>query len=99
MAELAQPIIPAVFLGTTQFVVRYEPVLADEGILGRIALLQGVIELRPNMSEYMERQTLLHEALHAILFLGGIKQHNDQELDVLARGVLQLVEQNPELVK
>ena len=77
MAELT-PRVPLLFLGTTQFAVRYEPSLADEGILGRIALLQNVIELRPNMSEYMEQQTLLHEALHAILFLGGIKQHDDQ---------------------
>lgn len=94
-----QPIIPVVYLGTTPFVVRYEPSLADEGILGRIALLQGVIELRPNMAAYMELQTLWHEALHAILFLGGIKQHDDQMLDVLARGIIQLMSQNPEMVK
>lgn len=77
--------------------VNYDPTLADEGGLGRILFLRDRIELNPNLSKDMEWVTLIHECLHGFLFHAGQKDHDEATLDILSRGLLQLVKNNPEL--
>lgn len=86
-------------IGAFTYQVNYDPTLADEGGLGRILFLRGRIELNPNLSSDMEKVTLIHEILHGHLFHAGIKNHDETMLDVLAHGVLQMIHDNPELLK
>ena len=91
--------LPAqVKIGLITYDITYDPRCAADSLLGRIALLEGKIEIRPDMSPTVERITLWHEIMHGILFQVGIKEHEERVLDALAHGILQLIEDNPALV-
>jgi hypothetical protein len=77
--------------------VAYDDTLAEKGLLGEIQLLHGVISIRPGMSEAMEKVVLFHEIGHGYLFHSGIKEHDEQHLDVLSTGYFQMGRDNPGL--
>lgn len=51
------------------------------------------------LGEGRRAQTLMHEIVHAVLFERGRQEHENEELvDVLASGFVNLIRQNPELM-
>lgn len=93
-----QPLVPEVKILGFIYAVRYNPELADEGLLGRILFLRSVIELRPGMSPAMEMQTLRHETWHGYWFHSGFKEHDEHLLDVTANCSKLMHQENPQLV-
>lgn len=85
-------------IGAVTYEVQYEPRLADDALMGQIRLLEGVIAIRPNMSKTMEQITLLHEMTHAMLFQAGEKEHDEQVIDIIAHGVVQVIQDNEGLL-
>lgn len=81
------------------YTVKYDDTLSEEGLMGRIQLLHGVIDLRPGMSHDMELTTLMHEVGHGYLFHGGMKEHDERHLDMLSSGFLTFVRDNPGILK
>ncbi len=89
----------SVKIGAFDYCIEYNSRISEEGLCGKIQLLHNKIELRPEMSPDAERLILLHEVFHGFLFLAGIKEHEERVLDVLAHGVIQLAQTNPEILK
>jgi hypothetical protein len=89
----------SVKIGGMVYKVQYSPELNDVALCGRIQLLHSVIELRPNMSPDIELLTLVHESAHGYLFQAGVKEHDEQHIDVLSNGMVQFVRDNPGLLK
>lgn len=55
------------------------------------------IELLDTLSNQRQIQVLWHELLHAILTQTGHDEHNEQHLDALSTGIIQLLRDNVEL--
>ena len=81
----------SVDIGPITYITRYEPRLADEGLMGRILFLESIIEIRPGMSDQLEELTLVHERLHGALFHAGIREHDEPTLDVIAGEVIRIL--------
>ena len=90
--------------------VRYAVEETDEVILvdgracrGSVDFNQADISLsieKENMGDGRKPQTLMHEVMHALLYERGRDDWEDEELvDALASGVINLIRQNPELVE
>lgn len=88
----------AVKVGAVTYQVKYETRLADDAMMGNVRVLEGTIDIRPNMSASMEKITLLHEVIHAILFQAGEKEHDEQVIDIVAHGILQVFQDNKGLL-
>lgn len=69
---------------------------------GSVDYNKAVIKLisdKEALGEGRRTQTLMHEVIHALLFERGCEEWEDEELvDALASGVINLIRQNPELV-
>lgn len=75
------------------------PVLVDrQECLGSIDYITTTIKLSNEQSEQAKQQTLLHEVFHGLMRCKGL-QVEDEELlvDMLSRGMYQVLEDNPEL--
>ena len=62
----------------------------------------GRIELRREAAESNGgARLLMHEVIHALMFERGLKEdiYNEQVVDTVAAGVVNLIRQNPELVR
>lgn len=69
--------------------------------LGETRCKANIIKIRNDLSPYRERQTLLHEILHAMLYVLGRYEIWDSEDDIqaMATGLLNLLRDNKELVE
>jgi len=70
-------------------------------ILGDTFFKRGEIQIRSDLSPYIERQTLLHELLHAVLFCAGCYDIYDSENDIqaMATQLLYILRKNKGLVE
>ena len=81
-----------------------EVILVDgQACRGSVDYNQATIKLSvdtENMGDGRKPQTLMHEVIHALLYERGRYEDGDNEelVDTLASGVINLIRQNPELV-
>ena len=69
------------------------------GSFGRVRELTQEIQLCAENGPDIQRVTLIHEALHAILYAAGIAgDHDERVIDALAYGLVSLLRDNPALV-
>lgn len=94
-----KPLYPKVKIGAFDYEVKYDDRLEENGQLGRINLTKSTIGIRPDMSPDIERMTLLHEVIHGILFQAGYRDMDERAVDLLAHGLVQVAQDNPELLK
>lgn len=88
-------IIPAtVKIGPIVYTIAENPRFASDQLVGEIRYYQSTIELQPNMSPAMTEVGLWHEMFHAILLQGGFREHDERLLDILAHGVVRLLQDN-----
>lgn len=66
-------------------------------LAGRIVSEQSEIFIDSSMDEFNQRQTLFHEIIHGLLDHGGIRKHDEKTIDILAYGLMQLIEDNLKL--
>lgn len=50
-------------------------------------------------AQQVQRQTLLHEAIHGVLAHAGIYNHDENLIDIIANGLHQVLINNPEFVR
>lgn len=89
----------SVKIGPIVYGVKEDTRVANESMWGQIVYAESSIELNPGMSEQHRTITLWHEILHGMLVQGGIREHDERILDVLAHGIVSVLKDNPELVK
>lgn len=65
--------------------------------LGEILYDTLEIRVRPG-AEQRERQTLLHEIIHAMLTNIGEKEHDERVVEGLAHMLLEVIQDNPDLI-
>ena len=73
-----------------------------DGVWGQCDHGKGVITYVPEQSEYSQRDTVLHEAMHAILTQQGYAHPYKLEesfVRPLATGIVALLQDNPEFAK
>lgn len=78
-----------------------EPILVDgKQCLGVINYDDGTIAISKN-EENTKPVTLMHEAVHGILYSRGFNDESMDEklVDGVSRGVIQLIRDNPQLIK
>lgn len=75
------------------------------GVYGRYQAVASLIELRTDLGDDHTRDIILHEALHAVLYVHGIKdmigmddEFEERLLTGLAPALLSLLRDNPALV-
>lgn len=96
--------IPSVKIGPMRYPISEVDDLHDfDGdkridLWGHIKHSNTQIELRSSLSDQRKLQVLWHEILHGILSDAGYGEHNEQHLDALATGLIQLLRDNPQLV-
>ena len=66
---------------------------------GQINYGKSLIELDAGMNCQHTRQTLWHEAIHAIMSHSGIEKHDEQLVEILASGIMQVINDNPSMGK
>lgn len=99
-ARVAEVSIPAtVKIGPVEYAIKENPRYKGDGLIGQIMYWESVIELQPDMSPHMTKIALWHEMFHAILLQGGFREHDERLLDVLAYGIVRLLQDNSFLVR
>ncbi len=88
-------ILPStVKIGPVVYTVVENQRFPQDSLVGQIRYLEQVIEIQPKMGDTITEVTLWHEMLHGILFAGGFREQNEQMLDVLAYGIVRLLQDN-----
>jgi hypothetical protein len=89
-------------IGPIAFTVKETRGLRDEDdhtkLLGQIRYDDQVIDLEAKQGLDAKRVTLIHEILHGIFFNAGLRDHDEQIIDIVATGLLDLLRQNPHLL-
>lgn len=94
------------YIGAADVDVKFRKQLSSPTLIGEFDGAGSNILLRNDQSESSLRDTLIHEALHAIVYLSGIREnlslsHEDEEKLVVALSpwLLALLRDNPKLVE
>lgn len=91
--------LPAtVKIGPITYAITENPRYKAENLVGQIMYYESVIEMQPDLSPQMRQVGLWHEMFHGILLQGGFREHDERLLDILAHGVVRLLQDNPSLL-
>ena len=72
---------------------------ASSGSLcGDIAPHKARIRINADDDSQAQIVTLWHEVVHGILFGAGMRDHDEQIVDALAHGLVQVLRDNPEII-
>ena len=99
MGELIQELPSQIKIGPVLYEVKEVDRLANDGVWGQIVYADSVIEMNPAIKAQHRTITLWHEIFHGMLLQGGIREHDERILDVLAHGITAVLQDNPELTK
>jgi len=85
-----------------EYEIQYSDNLGGD-MVGNIDYIEGIINVEKHSTKGM-LLTLLHEAVHGILFSAGLNnsgndEHDERLVQALAHGVYTLIKDNPKLVK
>jgi len=84
-------------IGPVDYVIRENDRYSRDNLVGQILYYESIIEMQPNMAPGMVEVGLWHEMLHGVLIQGGFREHDERLLDVLAHGIVRLLQDNPVL--
>lgn len=71
---------------------------ARRALNGHIQYDECKIQVRAGMPPQRRYQVLWHEVVHGLLALGGMYQQDEQMVEVLANGIVMVLQDNPALV-
>ena len=95
--------IKKVKIGPFEYLVNYVDKLQTKDgnavLYGEISERNSTIQLNTDMSPQFERVVLWHEIIHGLLDSGGFGNHDERMIDVLAHGLVQVLQDNPLLQK
>jgi hypothetical protein len=86
-------------IGPVVYAVTEEARVANESMWGQIVYAESKIELNPGMNPQHRKITLWHEMIHGMLLQGGIREHDERILDVLAHGIVSVLQDNKGLLE
>jgi len=75
------------------------PAEGDKTFLGRIYYDKAEIHVAKSMVEQPAMFTIVHEFFHGLCHLYGIGKHTENQIDALSLGVIEFIQNNPQLVK
>ena len=88
-------------IGGSRYKIKYVKDLKNENgklLFGRICQISKIIEINEDLSEETQRQALLHEDLHGVMWEYAID--DDEELvEPLSNGLFALIINNAEFIK
>jgi hypothetical protein len=87
-------------IGPITYSVVEVPELAGAGpssLCGDIDTQKCRIRINADMADAIKRVTLWHEIVHGILFAAGIMEHDEQVIDAIGHGLVQVLRDNPQL--
>lgn len=90
--------IDTIKIGPITYSITENPRYKAENLVGQIMYYESVIEMQPDLSPQMRQVGLWHEMFHGILLQGGFREHDERLLDILAHGVVRLLQDNPALM-
>jgi hypothetical protein len=85
----------SVKIGTIDYAIRENPRYKAENLIGQIMYYESAIEIQTDLAPGMVQIGLWHEMLHGLLLQGGFREHDERLLDVLAYGIVRLLQDNP----
>lgn len=68
-------------------------------LYGQIEYSKDIIRLDSANEPQKNRQSLWHEALHGILFNAGFRDEDEALVDILASGIMEIINENPKMGK
>jgi hypothetical protein len=91
----------SVKVGALTYDIVQDPRLKEEGDFARIRLTELVIQVATPMHQDVARVHIIHEVIHAMLHDSGFaaEDHEERIINALSHGLVQLVRDNPELIK
>lgn len=87
-----------ILIGPVAYNVLFIPEFSESGRCGDIDVMKARIRINADMAQTVQTVTLWHEVLHGILANAGYKDHNEEQIDALAYGILQVLRDNPDLI-
>ena len=83
-------------IGPIQFIIQYVEDLHDAtgSLDGWIRHNTSIISIDKALDEQRTRLVLWHEIIHAILTHGGYSDHDERMVDVIAGGVMNVLNEN-----
>lgn len=70
----------------------------DSEVLGHASIHTNTITLKEDIPVDSQHSTLLHEIVHLIIRLAGMKDMSEEDVDAMATGMLSLIRNNAELL-
>ena len=103
--QLSAEIPDIITIDGCEYTVQHKEQVLHDGrtIYGRISSKEGVIEVSKDICDYQQKITLMHEVIHGICNHRNIEKHIPAEryedvTDELAKGLVQVLNDNPELI-
>jgi hypothetical protein len=78
-------------------VIEVKGLVSKEFACGECNYERGRIRIDAGMHSQVKQVTIWHEAIHAILHGAAIGDHDEQVVDALAHGIVQVLRDNAEL--
>ena len=88
-----------IYLFPTFFEVKDVTRKQSENCKGIANYSDRAISIEPEMHEEDKKAVMLHEIIHCILNSGGIREHDEIMLDILANGFLNIIRGNKDLIR
>ncbi len=76
-------------------VIEENPTLWSENGMGRCSTVAGIIRIKKSMPEDIKQATLLHEVIHLIADMNGLKI-SETTVSVVSTGLMEVLRSNPE---
>jgi hypothetical protein len=73
--------------------------IAEDSRAGEIRYHRHEIAVMPQLRPLVRTQILWHEAIHVLLHQAGQREHEEALVDLMAYGIMQVLRDNPDLVK
>ena len=88
-----------IYLFPTYFTVKDVTRRESENCKGLTRYSDRELSIEPDMHEEDRKSVMLHEIIHCILYSGGISNHDEGMMDVLANGFLNIIRGNKDLIR
>ena len=90
-------------VGALHYAVERRPIPITEGegsnVTGRVLYDCAKLLIANNLCEEVEAYTILHETMHALFCLAGIRQHDEQLIETLGGYFFDFIRDNPDFIK
>lgn len=67
-------------------------------LMGDFNASRARIRINADDDPQVQIVTLWHELIHALLYTAGYRDHDEQQIDALAHGLVQVLRDNPEII-